>query len=114
MIHPITSQKVIKEKSMYPLFEHYISQIRSFPQDEHRLPDSLLLKEKGNLKIYYAPFDYLNRDAKIAIVGITPGKTQAVAALGEARRILERCGSVAARRVRLRKRKAALPSFENH
>ena len=96
MIHSITSPKVIQEKSMYPLFEHYIRQIRSFPQDEHRLPESLLLKEKGNLKIYYAPFDYLNRDAKIAIVGITPGKTQAVAALGEARRILERCGSVAA------------------
>lgn len=34
-----------------------------------------LLKENG-LEIFYAPFDYVNEDAEVAIVGITPGNTQ--------------------------------------
>lgn len=29
-----------------------------------------------NINIVYAPFDFINREAKIVIVGITPGKTQ--------------------------------------
>ncbi|MBA2613662.1 MAG: hypothetical protein H0U95_16995 [Bacteroidetes bacterium] len=38
-------------------------------------PDYLISEEK-NLKIYYAPVDYLNTNASIIIVGITPGWTQ--------------------------------------
>lgn len=40
------------------------------------LPDSLLMEANNNLSIYYAPLDYVNLDARIAIVGITPGFTQ--------------------------------------
>lgn len=39
-------------------------------------PDFLIEKEK-NLEMYYAPHnEYINREAKIVIVGITPGWTQ--------------------------------------
>jgi len=35
-----------------------------------------LIAKKDNIKIYYAPFDYINPKAKIVIVGITPGLQQ--------------------------------------
>ena len=35
-----------------------------------------LVNKEGNIKIYYAPFDYINPKAKIMIVGITPGFQQ--------------------------------------
>lgn len=48
------------------------------------LPDDLLLDSDGPLSVYYAPFDYVNESARVVIVGITPGRTQAVNALLEA------------------------------
>ena len=35
-----------------------------------------LIEKDGKIEIYYAPFDYVNSKAKIAIVGITPGLQQ--------------------------------------
>ncbi len=35
---------------------------------------SFLLEDGAKLRIYYAPFDWINTNAKIIIVGITPGK----------------------------------------
>ena len=35
-----------------------------------------LINTENNIKIYYAPFDYINPKAKIMIVGITPGLQQ--------------------------------------
>ena len=35
-----------------------------------------LVNKDGSIEIYYAPFDYINSKAKIAIVGITPGLQQ--------------------------------------
>ena len=35
-----------------------------------------LVNKEGNIRIYYAPFDYINSKAKIMIVGITPGYQQ--------------------------------------
>ena len=35
-----------------------------------------MVNKEGNIKIYYAPFDYINSKAKIMIVGITPGLQQ--------------------------------------
>ena len=37
---------------------------------------------------YYAPWDWVNTDAKVMLVGITAGRHQAEVALGEARRLL--------------------------
>ena len=38
--------------------------------------NKFLVKKDGNIKVYYAPFDYINSKAKIMIVGITPGLQQ--------------------------------------
>ena len=39
---------------------------------------NFLLSKEGNIEIYYAPFDYINSDARIVIVGITPGLQQMI------------------------------------
>ncbi len=47
-------------------------------KDSEPACDELLLwhKPTSKLSCYYAPFDHVNYDAKIIIVGITPGRTQ--------------------------------------
>lgn len=52
------------------------------------LPESLLLSREGNLATFYAPFDYVNRNAKICLCGITPGQQQAWLAINKARELL--------------------------
>lgn len=47
-------------------------------------PDLLLAKD-GALSVYYAPFEWVNPQARVVLVGITPGKTQAANALSEAK-----------------------------
>lgn len=44
----------------------------------------LLLEQDGAIKIVYAPFDHIETRAKLVVVGITPGMTQAVNALNAA------------------------------
>lgn len=41
------------------------------------LPPDLLLERDGTLSIYYAPCDYTNPEARVVLLGITPGCTQA-------------------------------------
>ncbi len=48
-----------------------------------------LIDSNGDMKIYYAPFEYTNPSARIVLVGITPGPTQMVNANNEARRALK-------------------------
>lgn len=45
------------------------------------MDDSLTISREGNIQISYAPFDYIEKSARLVIVGITPGMTQAVNAL---------------------------------
>lgn len=45
------------------------------------LPAPLLLREKGPLQVFYAPFEYVNTQAKVVLCGITPGAAQAEVAL---------------------------------
>ena len=52
------------------------------------LPAELQLATEGDLTTFYAPFDYINTQAKIVLCGITPGLQQASQALEEARRQL--------------------------
>jgi hypothetical protein len=49
-----------------------------------------LLERIGVIEVYYAPFDHLNKNAKVAIYGITPGKQQARNALEKTRELLLR------------------------
>lgn len=57
-------------------------------------PGLKLSSGANDLETYYAPFDFINRDAKVVICGITPGKSQALVALDVARRTLEKGGSI--------------------
>lgn len=41
----------------------------------------LTIERDGNIQICYSPFDHVEKSARVVIVGITPGMTQAVNAL---------------------------------
>jgi hypothetical protein len=68
--------------------------------------ERLLLEEHGAVRTYYAPFEYINRDARVVLVGITPGPTQMVNANNEARRS-HRSGNSARDTMRAAKETAA-------
>jgi hypothetical protein len=68
-------------------FEHYSDLIKQ-GDFSGGIPRELLLRESGSLSTYYAPFDYINLEAKIVICGITPGLQQAMLALNEAKSLL--------------------------
>lgn len=71
------------------LFDRYASIIRDLKDgdliDVKSLPVSLQIDGDASLTTYYAPFDYVNTRAKIVLVGVTPGFTQARNALIAAR-----------------------------
>lgn len=71
------------------LFDRYASIIRDLKEDElidvKSLPITLQIDRGASLSAYYAPFDYVNTRAKIVLVGVTPGFTQARNALIAAR-----------------------------
>jgi hypothetical protein len=78
------------EHTSSPLFERYADAIVALPEREEFSKSDLLvpqfrLVKDGNLEIYYAPLDFISADAKVAIVGITPGWTQMEIAFRQAR-----------------------------
>lgn len=74
-------------------FEQFSATIRSLSATELNggisLSKKLLLANDGKIEVCYAPFEYINPQARVVIVGITPGKTQMVNAIREARRQLD-------------------------
>jgi hypothetical protein len=68
------------------LFTQFSSAIRNF--DGTVDTPGLQLAASGPLAAYYAPFDALNVKARVVLVGITPGRSQASNALAEARKQL--------------------------
>ena len=52
----------------------YLNQIKALKKINKSIVtnNKFLINKEGNIKIYYAPFDYVNSKAKIMIVGITP------------------------------------------
>ena len=56
----------------------YLNQIRclKYINKQSIVHKKFLINKDKNIKIYYAPFDYINSKAKIMIVGITPGLQQ--------------------------------------
>lgn len=55
-------------------------------QNSFDIPVGLQMEKQGSISINYIPFDYVNTDAKIVLVGITPGFTQLKNALAEAQK----------------------------
>ncbi len=63
----------------------------NLPEDSLRTSRFLLHGEvfgRHEVEVYYAPFDHVNEDAALAVVGITPGRQQMSNAFVEARRCL--------------------------
>ena len=52
--------------------EHLANYVPSQP-----FASELKMKSDGNIEVYYSPFDAINQDAKVCIVGMSPGRTQA-------------------------------------
>ena len=50
---------------------------------------ALYLQQSIRHEVYYAPFEYINTQARLVIVGITPGVTQLKLAYAEAQRLLQ-------------------------
>jgi hypothetical protein len=56
--------------------------------DPTRIPDAFLVARANTLTAHYTPFDYVNAQARVVVVGITPGFAQWKNAVREARRQL--------------------------
>ena len=78
--------RVPVEQSHWPngvnpsLWQRYRASIRALPPGELSraclLSSEFLLYEEQRFSVYYAPFDYINRDASVALVGLSPGWQQ--------------------------------------
>lgn len=77
--------------------QSFIPTICSLSHDELNgsasLYEKMLITQDAKIQVCYAPFEYLNPQARLVIVGITPGKTQMANAIREARKQLD-MGSV--------------------
>jgi hypothetical protein len=60
-------------------FADYIS--ANYTAESSPKAPALRISTRGSLATYYSPFDYVNTSAKLCVVGITPGATQAHMAL---------------------------------
>ncbi len=73
------------------LFSKYAPMITKFSDIDFssgQFKEKLQLASSGNVEVFYAPFEYINPKARVVIVGITPGLTQMVNAIKEAKRQL--------------------------
>lgn len=70
----------------YSTYGQYLPSIKSYLGDP--CASNLLMAQDGPLAVYYAPFEWVNPHARVVLVGITPGKTQAANALAEAKRVM--------------------------
>lgn len=69
-------------------FEEFAPVLKNLPSTfalDQPMPKALHLESEGSLSIFYAPFDHVSETARIVLVGITPGRAQAIAALTSAR-----------------------------
>jgi hypothetical protein len=78
-------------------FDHFADVLRDMPtilRETDVLTPELHLATEGPWSVYYCPFDWVNPQAKIVIVGITPGLQQSYLSNQEAQRAL-RAGATA-------------------
>lgn len=72
-------------------FSRYADVITALPDHFNTvdpLPAELKMTGNPTHEVYYAPFDHVTRSARIVLVGITPGQSQAKEAISVARRLL--------------------------
>lgn len=75
------------------LFERFSPVILSLSAAEldgaPSLNSKLRLAQDGKVEVCYAPFEFINPKARVVIIGITPGRTQMLNAIKEARHQLD-------------------------
>lgn len=81
-----------------PPFERYADAISRLPERSKLFKTDLLVEhfqlfKSECLEIYYAPFDFVNTEARVVIVGITPGWTQMEIGFRQARAVLRNGGT---------------------
>lgn len=59
-------------------FAHFAAQIEAYEPGGEQILTRLTLAQDDNLRVVYAPFDHIAPKADLVIVGITPGRTQAI------------------------------------
>ena len=62
--------------------------------DGSNLPKELQLRKKGQLEVFYAPFEHINHSAKVVLCGITPGAAQTEIALNTLSKALRKGASI--------------------
>ena len=67
----------------HDLFEQFRPALASSSDDK-----AFLLGRENEYALYYVPFEYVNADARLVLVGITPGPKQMKCAYATARRLL--------------------------
>ena len=76
---------------MTPNFYDYADKIRSLPprpEENDVLNSRFLLGREAPLEVYYAPLHGITANARVVIVGLTPGKSQMLKAFQAARTLL--------------------------
>ena len=58
------------------MFSEFAKEIRNLSPTgpTERELQTFLLDDSGKIRVYYAPFDWINAGARLIVVGITPGK----------------------------------------
>lgn len=88
-------------------FSEFIKGLPKRSENDAPCPELLLWSDPAKkLDCYYAPFEYLNKRARVILVGITPGRTQMNLALEAAREALL-AGQPVVEALREMKRKAS-------
>jgi hypothetical protein len=80
-----------KDMDFMNQFEHFrdrLHAIGALGSPLTQLNASLKMAGDGRFEVFYAPFDYVNPVARIVVVGITPGLSQALTAINTAARLL--------------------------
>lgn len=83
------------------LFSHYAESLRTLPrlQPDAALPATFTLGHFRDGMIQYAPFDHVNPAARLVLVGLTPGRVQAINALNAAAEALRAGADLATARL---------------
>lgn len=71
---------------MNSLFGKFVRQLETTRNnaEEDPLPASMRIATDGRYSVFYAPFDHVNLDARVVLVGLTPGAHQARVAIAAA------------------------------
>ena len=78
-------------KESMPEYQKFLPAVKNFSASRYAsgaVDRELEMANSGRISIEYAPFDHIQRNAQLVIVGLTPGRTQAANALAEMKKCL--------------------------